>query len=295
MKKCIIVLLLASGSLFGQGYNGTGITGLADGTVISVTNVISQTNHVGYAEKDWYQAVAEGLVDGYSWVRKFGENPLITTGTDPEDIWGGGSIYTFSTTADITQLSSSNAGDTQSIEISGLGANTNVVIQTKTLTGQTPVTLDTPLLYAYRMRNMGATNIAGAVYLSTTGALLTNGVPSVATTRAQINNSMNQTLMAIYPVPYGKTLYLDSWSGAMLRSGSGASPEAVTMTLRVREPGGVFQVKSNTDAINRGSSGWAIALHGLPVTQGSVVLIRCEETTADVGVSAGFDGLLKDN
>ena len=43
--------------------------------------------------KDWFQKVAEGLVPGYSIMEKFGENPNVTTSTDPSDVWDKGGIY----------------------------------------------------------------------------------------------------------------------------------------------------------------------------------------------------------
>ena len=46
--------------------------------------------------KSWFQRVAEGEFSDYSYMEKFGENNEITTSTDPEDVWDGGGIYTFS-------------------------------------------------------------------------------------------------------------------------------------------------------------------------------------------------------
>lgn len=257
--------------------------------------VVNQNNGA-VAPKPFEQSVAEGLVEGYSFIQKFGETPLVTTASDPEDLWDGGGLYTFSTTADINQLSSSDNGDTQQIEVQGLDANTNLLVQTVALTGQTPVTLSTNLYRVFRMKNLGSTDVAGSVYLSTNNAALASGVPALSDTRAIINNGKNQTLMCIYTIPVGKTGYLEDWYISVLRSGGGATPVSATFSLRAREAGGVFQVKNAIDGLSSGSSGWHYDFkYGLMFPEGTDIIVRCEEVSNDVGASGGFTVLLKDN
>ena len=98
-------------------------------------------------------AIALGQIPGYSSVNKFGENPDVDTGTGPEDVWDYGGMYTFSTSADITQISSDDNSDTQVLTVIGLNSAWAEVTQTKTLTGTTPATLDTPLIRVYRAYN----------------------------------------------------------------------------------------------------------------------------------------------
>ena len=164
----------------------------------------------GYAfTSDFLLEVAKGNILGHTMINKFGENPDIDTATDPEDMWDAGGTYPFSTSADIDQLSSSDDGDTQEITIIGLDENWEEVTQTKTLTGQTPVTLDTPLIRVYRAWNNGTSDFAGDIYLTTNGAALTLGVPDVASAiRMQVRNGNNQSLMCVYTVPAGKTAFV---------------------------------------------------------------------------------------
>ncbi len=250
------------------------------------------------ARKDWFQSVSEGEIPGYSTMEKFGENPDIDTGTSPEDVWDGGDlagagIYTFSTTADIDSVSSSNAGDTQDITIIGLDANWAEVTQTVTLNGQIRVALTTSLIRVYRAYNANSTNFAGnvSVYVNTA---LTAGVPTdVTKIRAYVRIGNNQTLMCIYTIPAGKTGYF--WGGYVSYAKSNAT--GATFTWRARAFGGVFQVKSKLTCIGTGSSSWDYTYKfPLALPEKTDVLIRCDEVESNnTGVSGGFTVLLKDD
>ncbi len=248
--------------------------------------------------KDFYQRVAEGEVSGYSFIEKFGYNPDITTATDPEDVWTYGGIYTFSTAADITQIASSNAGDTQDIMIEGLDANWEIMTKTVTLNGQTPVTLSgDPFLRVYRMMNVGSTDLSGDVNLITSGGTFTAGVPDTANTvRANITNGDNQTEMCIYSVPAGKTAYfLGGYVSQLIETRSAS--EVCTFTWRVREFGGVFRVQSRIPTLSDGNSYFAykypVPVGGIP--EKSDIVIRAETVSATMGAAGGFTVLLKDN
>ena len=153
--------------------------------------------------------VSMGMVDGYSTVDKFGSNPTITTGSDPEDIWEGGGVYVYDAfgTAPITSLHSSSAADDNGIdiEIQGLDINGDSVVQTITL-GLTRQDLDTPLWRVFRMENKSDTDLTGnAICYTGTGSIPSVGDPEV---RALITNGNNQTLMALYTIPKGKVAFL---------------------------------------------------------------------------------------
>ena len=250
--------------------------------------------------RDFFQEVAEGNVPGYSLMEKFGEASSITTGTDPQDLWDGASIsgaelYTFSTTADIDSLSSSDNGDTQDIYIEGLDTDWNIVIQTITLTGQTPASLDTSLIRIYRMVNLGTTDLAGQAYCYVSGGAVTAGVPQVeADIRAVIDNGNNQTLMCIYTVPNGKTGYF--WGGYVSISRGPAAATFADFTWRARLFGGVFAVKSRITCMSAGGSSWDY-LYKAPVILPAKtdVVIRVEEVGGTIGASGGFTVLLKDD
>lgn len=249
------------------------------------------------ANKDWFQRVAEGEFSNYSTMEKFGENPEVTTSTDPEDVWDGGGIYNFSTTADIDSIVSSNGTDTQDITIVGLDASWLEVTQTITLTGQTAAALTTSLIRVYRAYNIGSTDIAGQIYIFTTGTSASDnsGVPNDLTeVRAQINDGNNQTLMCIYTIPAGKTGYF--WGGYVSVAGGGVATTFATFTWRARVFGGVFAVKSRISCPTDGRSAWDYTYKiPLMLPEKTDVLIRCEEVSATLAVNGGFTVLLKDN
>jgi len=149
--------------------------------------------------------------------------------------------YVYSTTADIDSISSSNAGDTQEIEIQGLDTDYNLVVQNKTLSGQTRVALDTDMVRVFRIKNLNSTDNAGHIYcyVNTT---ISGGKPTDTTKiRAVMQPGNNQTLMAVYTIPNGKTGYLQR----IYASTSKANKDTqYTVDTRARVQGGVFQLKN---------------------------------------------------
>lgn len=142
-------------------------------------------------------------------VHKFGKASDIDSVNGFVDIWDAGDldislkIKTYSTTADIDSISSSDAGDTQTIFVIGLDVNWIITGQFVTLDGQNRVALTTALIRVFRMRNDSSTSIDGIVYCYVNGAI-TNGVPDVMTTvRAIINDGNNRTLMTHFTIPEG--------------------------------------------------------------------------------------------
>ena len=286
MEKMILILLVLSSFVYSQNKprledpNGDW--------------VYSKANELGYQmNSDFPLEVSRGNVSGYSFVEKFGENPDIGTGTDPEDIWSFGGIYTFSTTDDIDRLSSSSASDTEDITIIGLDTNWTEVTQVITLTGQTPVALTTDLMRVSRMYNSNGTDLVGTVYCFVNGAT-SSGVPDTdADVRAIISIGVGQTEMCIYTVPSGKTGYFYGGYVSLSRTGNN---EAI-FTSRVRTFDGVFRVVSRIACIGTASSSWQYQYPiPIPIPAKTDILLRCDEVDANgTGVSGGFTILLVDN
>lgn len=243
----------------------------------------------------FWDAVGLGLVEGWSSVEKFGENSDIDTGTDPEDIWSAGGLYTFSTTADIDSISSGSVTDTQEITIQGLDTNWELVTQTATLNGQTTVTLTTPLIRVFRAWNSNGTKTTGVVHIYINGATVVNGVPSnLSETRLQITVDAQQTEMAIYTVPAGYTGY---FLGGYVSMSRAKTTGAAVFTSRIRLFDGVFRVLSRIACNNTGSSSWSYR-YPIPQTlpEKTDILLRCDEVGEnDIGVSGGFTIGLKEN
>jgi hypothetical protein len=248
--------------------------------------------------------ISLGAVKGMSAVAKFGAAPDFDSGDGEVDVWDGAEdgtswenmVYDFSTTADIDSLSSSDASDNQDIEIQGLDGNTNLVTQTVTLSGQTRVDLSTDLYRVFRMKNVGTSNLTGHVFCYVTNSI-TGGVPDDASKiRGIIHPENNQTEMAIYTVPNGKTAVLKSVDASILGANKSAS---YIIRLYARSPGGVFRLQKRfvlEDGVN-------------PFTQyifsvsGSYSAGTDLKLTADIvggavtaaGIVGGFDIVLKDN
>ena len=196
--------------------------------------------------KDFYIDVAAGNVAGHSIVNKFGQNDDLNT-TTYEDIWDGGATYTYpaDATAPITHVDSSDAADTGLVEVQGLDVNGDLVVQSATLTGTTPVLLTTALWRVFRLKNTGTANYVGTVQA-------VNTADNVVYARILIGN--NQTLMALYTVPNNKTGYLFQFNANMSLVTRAVSASG----RRAHRPfGGVFQLK---DTFGVGSDGGS---HGI--------------------------------
>lgn len=255
-----------------------------------------------FGAKDYGLEISKGNVPGTTYVNKFGENPEITTASDPEDVWDGGGIYNWSPSAETYYISSSDATDTQDIMVflltedgSGDWNEETIIV---TLQGQTKVeitqTTDTPIRL-YRMINRGTTDIAGIVYVYA-DSTVTAGVPDVATTiRGQIVNGNNQTLMTVYTVPSGKTGYFCQGYVA-IGKGGGATAKGASFSWRARLFGEVFAVKGKIECVNTGS-GWWKYKYCVPesVPEKTDIIIRCDQVTATSAVYAGMDIILVDN
>lgn len=97
-----------------------------------------------------YRAIASGVGgDNLKIVRKVCENTDVDTATAPEDVWGGGGLYTGfpadSVTPEKFAVFSSSANDTaagtgaRTVLITGLDSSYNEISETITLNGVTPV------------------------------------------------------------------------------------------------------------------------------------------------------------
>jgi len=242
--------------------------------------------------RDSYFEIAAGNRANWLTMNKFGENPLVTTTSAPEDVWDYGGLYTFSSTADISHIASTNNTDTQVIWVEGLDANGDIVLQSVQLQGYTGVALTTPLWRAYRMYNDSATDLAGDIHLVVGNDFNGVGVPNTpAGVRAMIRNGYNQTLMCIYTVPNN---YWAFFLGGYV-SQSGGKNANVDFTWRARLNGKTFRTQSKIGLTSTGSSWWTYR-YPVPVKipQMTDITIRCEYTdiAGGVAVAGGFDLVL---
>ncbi len=225
-------------------------------------------------------------------VLKFGKNPDVDTGSDPETVrfMGGTEVYPTANTID--RISSSNAGDNQTVRIIGVeifaGSGQDVqfrrVRQNVTLNGQTPVALPTPLARVSRVWNLGSTNNAGDVYVFTDGPV-TGGVPNTADdVFIMMPFGTNSSFSSLLTVSDGNYLFIDEIGGGVLRQGNAN----VDFILESRAPGSVFRSRYQFGASNQSGVSDIRMLHPLIVEPNSDVRMRVETTANNTPVYGYF-------
>lgn len=265
-----------------------------DISVEPLLNDVHNVNEHTLGIKHFLLEVSRGNIPGMSFIHKFGQNPDIDSGAGYEDIWDQGGTYTFLTSAAIMYISSSSDADKQSYTVIGLDADWNIQEVTVTANGQTQTQVGTgeTFLRVYRVINHGATDNAGDVYIAETDDL-TLGVPDTASKiKAKIQVGNNQTLMAIYTVPLGKTGYLMQGFSALANK-TAASGIGKFM---VRPFGEVFQVKESYCLHSTGNSAFIYPFQmPLKINAKSDMKVKSSSSANDVAVSAAYDILLIDD
>jgi hypothetical protein len=207
-------------------------------------------------------AIARGDVGDTTFVHKFGNAPDFDNADGFVTVWDGANDadvavmkYIYSTSNAIGFISSSDNGDTQDVEVQGLYDDGSGVwllhIQTVSLTGQTKASLSQPLIRVFRMKNIGSTDIAGVVYCYEDDTPSGGIPPNTDRIRAVINGDNNQTLMALYTVPSGKTAYMRNWFAST--AGANRATNYV-IDVKARPDGGVFQLKHRSAISEDGNS-----------------------------------------
>jgi hypothetical protein len=154
--------------------------------------------------------------------------------------------------------------------------------------------MDSSFIRVFRMRNVNSTNLAGHVFCFVESAVA-SGVPDPDSIRAIIQPGNNQTEMAVYTIPAGKTGYMRSWFAST--SGSNRSSNYV-MRLLARSFGGVFQLKHKTAIADNGTSAYHHIYEEPEVFQAKTDIEMKTTMTANgatsANISAGFDIVLVD-
>ena len=243
-------------------------------------------------------AIAAGTVSGFDFINKFGRNPDVDTGSDPETIWDSGGVYTWIPTATVLKISSDDVDDDTggagalTVEIFGLDANYLLQNETITLDGQTAVNTSGTYIRIHRMivRSAGANGTAtGNIYAGTGN--LTSGVP--ANIFAKITIGVNQTLMALYTIPADKAGFFVGWYATINKS---TTSSVADLQVMERPDGEVFQVKAHHAVVNVGSSHFFHKdVVTMKLTAKTDIKIECITVSAnDLDISAGFNLMLVD-
>lgn len=191
----------------------------------------------------------------------------------------------------ITHISSDNAADTEELLIEGhtiSGSDLTFTIQTKSLSGQTKVALDTPLARGTRLFNNNGTDLTGTVYLYEDDTV-TGGVPNTdSKVHCMIRAGQNQSEKAstsISSVDYW--IITDFYADVIEKTGS----PLVDVTLQYRRLGKVWRPIINRSVSNSGGMYHPFRPHAIIPANSDVRLI-CTSSTASTEVSAGIAGVL---
>jgi len=177
--------------------------------------------------------VARGQIPGHSTLFKYGYNPNIVNVN--ETVWDVGGIYAYPSSAvKMTATSTDGANDEDvQVVISGLDADYNELTETVTLNGSGTAETDGFFIRVFRAFITGAQTPLGTINITNTG-----------TTYARITLGENQTLMAVYTVPAGKSLYINNGTAT---HGTDTSGAFMTIRFMIRPPGEVFRTAVKVD------------------------------------------------
>lgn len=232
-----------------------------------------------------------GLFPGVSTVNKFGRNPDVDTAA-AEDVWSYGGTWVAPTTARIHNIASTSASDTsagtgaQQIEVQGLNGSYALTTETITLNGTTNVPTVNSYIIIHRMivKPAGSGNYnVGTI----TATAQTDG-----TVTASIAVGENQTLMAIYQVPAGKTAYMRKYYASINATTGGAAD----VRLWVYPFGEAWQLKHILGLSTSGSSFICYEFNpNLKITEKSLIRLSAAASANNMDISGGFDLVLVDN
>jgi len=244
--------------------------------------------------------IARGLVDGVFAVNKFGGG--FEAAADVESaVWDGGvaqPVYSWPTTATITHIRQAtdqvgtDGGAT--IELQGLDANWDLVVQTKDLDGSdttAEVALDTPLIRIFRKKVLANVVLSADVWSGATGV-------AANTAKSIITAGHNQTLMAIYTVPRGKVALMEGfYANVVNETAANKTPVGteIKMWAADRDNGYEFQLKFATAIAESGGNEHHHFHPPYKFAQKTDIMLTMRCIKEPGHVHAGFDLAVFDN
>jgi hypothetical protein len=226
---------------------------------------------------------------------KFGKSGNLSTTAGLQTVWSVDGNETYISDNLIDSVVSSSASDTQEVTIeghtiegSGVDAKFTFVVQTATLSGQTPVALTTPLARASRVNNNGSTEIVGVVAVYEDSAV-TGGVPNdVTKVHIDIPLGFQQSFKAATTFSNTDYFFLTGCYGAV----SQKQTAAADFYIELREVGKSFR---QIACLTASSTGGAFNIEFDPaiiIPKNADVRIRCTTGTNNAVVFTNFRGYL---
>jgi hypothetical protein len=226
---------------------------------------------------------------------KFGKSGNLSTNAGLQTVWSVDGNETYISTNLIDSVVSSSASDTQEVTIeghtiegSGVDAKFTFVVQTATLSGQTPVALTTPLARASRVNNNSSTEIVGVVSVYEDSAV-TGGVPNdVTKVHIDIPLGFQQSFKAATTFSNTDYFFLTGCYGAV----SQKQTAAADFYIELREVGKSFR---QIACLTASSSGGSFNIEFDPaiiIPRNADVRVRCTTGTNNAVVFTNFRGYL---
>lgn len=245
------------------------------------------------SDVDFYTAVGFGLLAGCRRITALGNNPDIDQASLPEDIWSGGGLYPWKTSATTMEAISVSANDAaagtgaRTILVNGLDANYDEISETVTLNGTNAVAMTKTYL-----------RINSALIMSAGSGKTNDGDISIrdsggGTVRSIIPAGYGITRQASYTVPAGHTLAIHSQLFNILR-GSGLAVD-VTIANFIQSPNGFYRMPLEIDV-----DGNPYRHDGVPaimVSEKNDYTLRCTaaSSSTDTNVTGAWLGILVKN
>lgn len=233
--------------------------------------------------------VAAGNVSEASTLNKFGRNLDIDTAAE-EDVWSYGGLWVPPTTARVHAITAGAADvavtgtGARTLEIQGLDATFASVTETVNLNGATPVNTAYSYVIIHRMivKTAGSGGKNAGIILATAA--------TDATITASIEVGYNQTLMAIYQVPAGKSLYMSGYYASI----NATTAAKADVFLWAKPFGETWQIK-HVQGIDSSGNGVLDRIFCPPVKFAEKTIVRISATVSanNTDVSAGFDGVIR--
>lgn len=261
-------------------------------TISDGTDTLAVTPDGAAQVQDRFLAIAKGDVTGHSLMLKFGRNPDIDTGA-AEDVWEGGGLYTFDTTAQSLEIVSSSTDDdgdpagtgARTVTVIGLDANYAAKSETVTMNGTTAVALTGTWMRVHRCSV--ATAGSGEVNAGT----LTVRIAGAGATRLVVGAGNGQTLMAVYTIPAATTGYLFHY---YCSANSTPTAPTVDISLWTRSSAGVRNLK-HQQALTAGADFTYSFAAPFKIAEKTDVWLRASSSVNNTDVCGGFDIVLVAN
>ena len=267
--------------------------------------ILDLWERVNNMPEDFYQKVAEGTMDGYKSINKFGDNTVIASGVTA-DIWsrgltGGTLIWVAPTEARTHTIASTDADDTdggdgaRTVKLYGLTSwTTTETSETVTMNTATPPVTTNSYVIIHRMKVV----TSGGATAQVNQGLITATATTDNSVTAAIEIGEGQTLMAIYGIPSIETLYINKIGWSCNKAGGAAG--LIDMELMTnQEPDSqllAFVHKHHAGLQTVGTSDTEIEFNPPKKIAGpAIIKIQGTSGTNSMDVAAWFNGVVKTN